>query len=353
MTTSVTMHRENEILEALLDEKSLSAYVVDLMTQVDPGSAEIINIPSFSAATVRNVGTTANGDTLTGKDVQLSVDIKRYCNLQFDDRKATQDLGGQYVKALAGEAAADLAADIDSNITDYLAYTVASGTADSINPAGDTMNVTDLRNALAGIQAKRGYRPGDIRIVLSPWACEGLKSGSTGWSTEHMAGGKELGLGTIGLFDGNPVATSQYLPGSVANQKTLSVTDIAGDVSSLTATVAAGSGVVLGMKFNTRGFNDGSVYNDLTCDLVTSTTIGFTVSGSDFTPSAATLESTACANLVFAKSKVYHAAPWPFKVKMVDVSNNVATNVQVSALYGRVAIADGWVKRVFSPSGSI
>jgi len=361
MTNTTATMRQDRVLSTIADLESVSVYVHDLVTQLDPGVAASIKIANYSDPTLNTTfGTTAAASAPTKAEFVISVDQERWTNELIDRADEVLDLNGTAIDELTKKHVRYARQQIEKDVLVQLSFAsgISSSSADTFNQNASTLATADWRGAQAALASNLGIMPQNMMFVLDPFAAAGVRELGTFELDKTVTGGSNiLGVRQVGVLDGVPAFESQALVGGSGNRRSYAATIVSGAASSgfTTASIGANHGLLATMPVSIQddgGDPDGVNTGSFGITSITETTVIVPVSSSLLGNSETTVRLEACVNLLIAKDHAYFAPKFMLDPKFVDAESRHGVGLQVGSLYGRGARAS-YVKRILSPYASL
>ncbi len=352
--------RAKAVLSKIADLQSRSSYIMDKMTQwAGPlGRGDSVQVGSLADFTVSSAvdgslvpqALSAQSPTLSA--LTLTADKEPAIAARIGRMDNVQAMNGGYFDGVAETAMYNLKNDMDSDLCEYIVYTMAADTGSSStyhsNVAGDSLVADDLHNAIATQLSLAGSDFNSLALFLHPFAYGSLLSASD-FSYPVSQNDNMLGPKQIGHFFGVPVFVSQSVP------KARTITSTSVTISSNVATVvAANHGLSAGVKI--------SIAN-ITTPLTTATAVTSVTNSSTFTvpltasdgamaDGAGIITVESCENLLIDTRHAFVAQQVMPSVRIVPEPLYTSDILQVSSLWGYVGRANRACV-IHSPKASI
>lgn len=341
-----TAYKKKMVLAALADlydrgfDRLVHNRLIDMSGML--ANNEIVEIPNISSLTT--VATQSSGDDVTSISAQqvaptgleLAADQSRGVFIKEEDQRKQEYLDGNFYKMVTQQAVEQLRSYVDENIVSYISETLCYDTSATyhVNVAGDALSTADMSMSKAQLMNNDGVKR--LAYFMNPYAIASLEQ-ITGFVPNYtQAENGNLGVPQIGSVNGVPVFESN----SIKRNRSITITasSIASNVATLT--VAAGHGVVPGVKITTAGMTD-DVDPAAAVTSVTATTIVVPLTASDTGDNGTgTITVASCENLLVDLNHVYcgYQRPLP-TVRMVDYTGATSTEIQIWTRWGRVGRA--------------
>lgn len=341
-----TAGKEKIVLKVLADLYSRpQGYLYNRLQDWTPAMSnglELIEIPNISSVTTAAVY--SSGDDVQSISAQqlaptlleLKLDQNRGVFILREDQRNDEYMLGMFYEQAVMQSAIQLANYRDENVADYLSLSLAynsSGTYHD-NVAADDLTAGDIASALAALESNDGMvQPA---FFVHPYGMANLRKIS-GWQPNGAAvEAGMVGIPQIGTLMGHPV----YQSNSLNRSRTIAASASAISSNVLTCTVAAGHGVVPGMKITTAGgTTDVDTAAAVTTVGATSIAVPLTASN-DAANGALTITVESVENLLVDVGNIYVASKSVMpKFREVPVAGSVSTELQLWNRWGRVGRA--------------
>jgi hypothetical protein len=291
----------------------------------------------------------------------LSVDRHPMYNVRIPAISDVQYLEGSWLAQTANGATNYLRSHMDERFVarDLLEGPLASTAATPPfhrNLAADALTRADVEDAMARMLAVDGVQFGDLVWLASPYALGSIRaSDSYANQVQQNPDSGRLGISQVGLLAGAPLYASNAVPFDLgastpadlnpgAYRRTLSA--ISSSSGTVTATVGSGHGFVQGQQVRVLGCSESALNGSGTVSSVTATTVVVDITGSGTVASATTPGVMVAASsmlLLVSRTKAFRAAPIMPTTRVVPMPNSSASSLQISALWGALAVDESAV----------
>lgn len=338
--------RAQMVLSELLDLDERSSYLSDLWTDMGSamGRGETMHIPEIGALTVEDGGTSnLTVQAITNNKTELKVDQVKAISAELPDLDDIFTMQGGWTPAVAVQLAKKIRNEMDSKDFEHLAYTTAYDTDATyhVNEAGDALSDDDLENTIAAMLSEsggvEGADYGDLAWMFHPYGIGSVRRLSS-WTKNVGPDDMGLGIRRVGFLHEIPVYVSQ----SVARNPTVAATASAVSSGEFTFTVAAGHGLVPGVKITATGGTE-NITTAVAIDSVTATTVVATSgSATDASNGAMTIATACCWNALVRRDFLFRRAIENWRMRVIPYGRTRTTDViQVKRIWGRAARARG------------
>lgn len=334
--------RVREVLPSLADTFSLANYMRDQMVDYasDLGKGDSVQIGGISALTVSTSGDATSGNTVNtvaSDSLTLAADSDPAIFAWIPGLDSAQNLRGNWGVELGKSAAIQLRNQIDEDLADYLAHTLAFSTSGAYhhNVEADALSEADVLRCIAQAQTNKGL--GKLAWFVHPYGQAAITN-LAGFFVLRNPQDSQLGLPMLGHLYGHPVFMSQAVPW----KRSKTATAAALSSGTWTITLGAGHGFVPGELIYTTGFDSNiSVSAPVAISSVTSTQIVFS-SGSSTDADLLSgggpglVTSTTCENMLVDLGHVYTALQRVPTIRIKPVAGTSSDQMEVRAVWGRV-----------------
>lgn len=335
--------RARLVFDALADLHSRTNYLVDLVDQVgqDQGVAfgYSFDVTSIGTLTITSSGATgASPQAVTPAVLQVVVNEDPAIFLKIGKRDNLQLLGGggKWAAGVARDAMMQFKTYLDLQLTNLLIGTTAFDTSATYhdNAAAATLTAAMFLQSKAKLLQNDGSNEENIACFVNPMFEASIHAivGFTENSDRALDAG-DIGVPMIGRVAGVPIFMSNSVPASrtVAG----SASAIASNV--LTITVAAGHGVVPGVKITTSG-GDANITTAAAVSSVTATTIVAPLtSADDAANQAVTVTVYGTENIMCDRRHIHVAQQLMPGVRIVEESASTNDSLQIFNVWGKNA----------------